>query len=214
MITELRSLFLAGAEVVSHALWHPEVAAKWDEPSVLAEQTVGSLAGHVARGGVWVVEDHLRGVLDPHVQVFDTAAGYFAHHAQTLVEADHEAIRARGQKVAETGVAAVNNRITQSLATLRTMLDTEPARLMPVAGGAMMVDDYLITRMVEQTVHLDDLARSVDADPWPMPAQIEAQVLACGAEVGRLRWGGTEMVRAMFRHPSSRPENAPVLPVM
>lgn len=212
--TERRLLFLAGAEVVSHALWHPDVAAQWDAPSVLEEQSVGSLAGHLARGGVWVVEDYLDREVDPELPVFGSASEYFAYHAQNSSDAHHEAIRERGRQVAEKGLEMINNRITESLASLKSRLAAEPARMIPVAGGAMMIDDYLLTRLVEQTVHLDDLARSVDADPWPIPAQIEAEVLACGAEVGRLRWGGREMVRAMFRHPSSRPDEAPILPVM
>ena len=55
----IRRQFLDGAQVVVDAIASPAVAAAWDTPSVLAEQTVGGLAGHLARGAVWVVGDYL-----------------------------------------------------------------------------------------------------------------------------------------------------------
>ena len=33
----------------------------------------------------------------------------------------------------------------------------------------MRLDDYLVTRLVEQVVHLDDLARSLGVESWPVP---------------------------------------------
>ena len=45
--------------MVRDAIADDAVARAWDEPSVLEEQTVGGIAGHLARGGVWVVGDYL-----------------------------------------------------------------------------------------------------------------------------------------------------------
>lgn len=72
----------------------------------------------------------------------------------------------------------------------------------------MRLDDYLETRLVEQVVHLDDLARSLAVDPWPVVPAAESLVLRCGTEIGRLRSGGPAMIRALFR---DRPEPLPVL---
>jgi hypothetical protein len=77
------------------------------------------------------------------------------------------------------------------------------------AGKVMRLDDYLATRIVEQVVHLDDLARSLNIDPWPNPPGAEAIVIQFGAEVGRLRHGGTAMLRALYRG-----EPDPALPVL
>ena len=55
----MRDLFLANAAVVLAAVSDPAVANAWDDDSILEGQTIGSLAGHLARGSVWVVGDYL-----------------------------------------------------------------------------------------------------------------------------------------------------------
>ena len=57
-----------------------------------------------------------------------------------------------------------------------------PDRRTVVAGGATMrLDDYLVTRSIEQVVHLDDLARSIGCDPFPTPDANVRLALASGA---------------------------------
>ena len=197
----MRDQFLAGAQVVAEAAADTRVVAAWDEPSILVGQTIGGLVGHLCRGTIWVVEDYLdlpEPVSDP---VFDTAADYYARISDRLTDADHAAIRDRGADVAEEGHSAVVARAGEALARLRTRLPGERSdRTLPVFGSAVMrLDDYLYTRVVEQVVHLDDLARSIGADPWPNPPDAEALVIACGAEIGRRRRGGPAMLRALFR---------------
>ncbi len=63
--------------------------------------------------------------------------------------------------------------------------------------------------IVEQVVHLDDLARSVDRDPWPVPEGAQLLAIHVGIDVARLRHGGTETLRCLYR---SRLD--PVLPVL
>src|SRR5688572_19055940 len=101
----MRDDFLAGARTVLAALSDPAVAAAWDRPSVLADQTVGSLAGHLARGGVWVVGEYLD--LDPpSTATFATTAGYCAQ-VSGLAATYHQAIRDRGAALAAEGHEAV-----------------------------------------------------------------------------------------------------------
>jgi hypothetical protein len=133
----VRDTFLAGARTVLAALSSPAVAAAWAEPSVLAEQTVGSLAGHLARGGVWVVGDYLDAD-PPAAATYATAAGYFALLAEGLDDAGHRAIRDRAATVAAAGPAAVVEQLTARLTALEARLPGEPAdRIVPVAGGSM-----------------------------------------------------------------------------
>jgi hypothetical protein len=61
------------------------------------------------------------------------------------------------------------------------------------------LDDYLLTRLVEQVVHLDDLARSLGVEPWPNAPEAQALVISCGAEIGRRRFGDAAMIRALYR---------------
>ncbi len=71
---------------------------------------------------------------------------------------------------------------------------------MTVAGGKVMrLADYLETRIVEQVVHLDDLARSVDHPRWATPAGADDLVIAVGVEVARRRRGDLAVLRALFR---------------
>jgi hypothetical protein len=207
----MRDAFLRGAEAVLAALSDARVAQAWGEPSVLADQTVGSLASHIARGGVWVVGDYLDAPL-PHAEVdIPTAARYFSQISEGLTADDHAAIRARGATIAADGPDAVITKLTAALPELRARLAAEPPdRSVAVYAGLVMpLDEYLLTRIVEQAVHLDDLARSLDVPRWAYPEDVDALVVACGAEIGRLRHGGAAMVRALYRG-----EAEGVLPVL
>ncbi len=67
------------------------------------------------------------------------------------------------------------------------------------AGLVLPLGEYLATRLVEQTVHLDDLARSVGREPWPLPDAATELVCAVGLEVAQRRFGGTALLRALYR---------------
>jgi hypothetical protein len=206
----MRDHFLAGAHAVLAALSDPAVAAAWDQPSVLADQTVGSLVGHLARGGVWVVGDYLD--LDPPpAATFATTAAYCAQVAD-LDDADHRAIRDRGAALAERGPDGVVGELAARLPALEARLAAEPAdRLLPVFGGGMALDAYLGTRLVEQVVHLDDLGRSVPGLAAPDLDHLRAVVAALGTEVAVARHGAEAVVRHLFRTDVPGPAVVPVL---
>ena len=90
-----------------------------------------------------------------------------------------------GAAVAADGPARVAEHAAAAVPVLRERLATEPpGRLVPVFAGLVMpLDEYLVTRIVEQVVHLGDLARSVGLPPWDVPSDLEALVLAVGTEV-------------------------------
>ena len=194
-------MFLDGARVVAAALAAPEVRRCWDDASVLDDQRVAGLAGHLARGSVWVVQDYLDAPA-PDLQVdTDDAAHYFSSLLDALDPDDHRAVRERGASVAEVGHDALVASLDERLEALRQRLDHEdPSRPVTVAGGKVMrLADYLETRIVEQVVHLDDLARSVGVQRWAMPAGADALVIAVGVEVARRRRGDLVVLRALFR---------------
>jgi hypothetical protein len=204
----IRRQFLDGAQVVVDAIASPAVAAAWDMPSVLAEQTVGGLAGHLARGAVWVVGDYLDQP-EPDVTTFESVDDYSTALMPLADESSHRAIRERGAAVAAAGPDAVATEAARRLGELMTRLPAERVdRLTVVAGGTMCLDDYLVTRIVEQVVHLDDLARSIGGEPFPSPDANVRLALATGAWLGLRRFGAAAMIRAMFRDDPS------VLPVL
>lgn len=187
--------------MVAAALATPEVRRCWDDASVLDDQQVAGLAGHLARGSVWVVQDYLEAPL-PDVPVDTTdAAQYFASLLDALDTDARRAVRERGASVAEVGHAALVAELDERLVALRYRLANEdPARPVTVAGGKVMrLADYLKTRVVEQVVHLDDLARSVGRSRWAMPSGADELVIALGVEIARRRRGDEVVLRALFR---------------
>lgn len=204
-------MFLAGASQVASTLDDPVVAAAWNSDSVLEMQTIGSLCAHLARGGVSVVGEYLdRGAPDSPPD-FDSAGHYFAGVMAMADDAVHASIRQRGADLAAQGWEHVVERLTSSVADLRERLEAEPAnRMIEVFDGKVMkLDDYLHTRVVEQVVHLDDLARSLER-PAPRFAPGAVQVtIAAAMEIGRRRHGDVELMRSLYRDPANG-----VLPVL
>jgi len=155
---EVVDLFLAGAHVIAGALDDPAVAAAWDEPSALEGQAVSGLAGHLARGGVWAVGEYLDAGEPAGETEFETAGEYFVAAVTSMSADAHAAIRARGAAVAAVGRQPLLATLTERLRVLEHRLRTPPvpARIAVIAGKVLPLDAYLVTRIVEQTVHLDD----------------------------------------------------------
>ena len=209
---EIVEVFLQGAHVVAAAVGDPAVAEAWDVPSVLEDQRVGGLAGHLARGAVWVVADYLDAGLAAGPVDFSCAGEYFATLASAASPEDHHAIRQRGVQVAAAGHGELRRTLAQRLDALGPQLRSlETSHPITVAGGKIMrLGDYLTTRIVEQVVHLDDLARSVGHTSWPLPAAAAEVAIAVGADIAVRRSGSTAVIRALYR----RGWSEPVLPVL
>ena len=201
------ALFLEGARVVADAVADPAVGAAWDRPSVLEDQLVSSLAGHLARGGVWVVDEYLAadGPGDPGRSGgspdFVSAGDYYATFAETASADMHRSVGDRGAAVGAVGQEALVAQLRDRTGQLEQRLAELPSGhvMSVIAGRRIRLGDYLVTRMVEQAVHLDDLARSVDRTPWPLPGPLVERVLAVGLEVARRRQGDDAVLRALYR---------------
>ena len=198
---QIFQLYLDGAEIITGALAEPAVGEAWHRPSVLEDQLVGGLAGHLARGGVWVVEDYLRTTDAAGPIDFESAAQYFATLMSAVTADDHQAIRDRGAALAALGQRELVEMLVGRLLAVRTTLGAvAPDHRISVSGGnGMRLGDYLVTRVVEQVVHMDDLARSIGGEPWPMPEEAVRLAIRVGAEIGALRHGAAPMVRALYR---------------
>lgn len=194
-------LFLAGARVVAGALADPAVAEAWDRPSVLEDQLVSGLAGHLARGAVWVVADYLDADAPPEAANRASAADYFEAMLGVATPADHEAIRARGAQVAEVGPHDLAGLVAERLDELEPRLRSLTGdHLVAVAGGNVLrLDDYLASRIVEQVVHLDDLARSLGRDAWALPPGSIEVAIDVAMDLATRRAGGAAVIRALYR---------------
>jgi hypothetical protein len=192
-------IFLETANVVHAAIADEAVAAAWDRPSVLEEQRVSNLCGHLARG-TWVVGEYLATGPPPGPPDFNSGAEYLSLLSDRATEEFHRANRQREATLVPISHSELVTMLRDRLAELDEALRSgAPDRLVAVFSGLVIrLDHYLATRIVEQVVHLDDLARSVGRDPWPTP-QCDALVVALGAEIGLRRRGPTAMVRALYR---------------
>lgn len=200
-MTGVREAYLAGAAVVVQAVGSPEVAAAWDERSVLEGQTIGMLAGHVARGGVWVVGEYLPEPPGEGPIAYETAADYYGRMVVHMGEDAHVMVRRRSAEAAARGHAALVATLEERLREITVLLDTTPDdRVVKVIdGNNMRLLAWLGTRVIEQTVHLDDLARSLGVEPWPMPAACEEIALDAAVRIGAMRHGAAAMVRTLYR---------------
>jgi hypothetical protein len=205
-------VFVAGTGAVRAAVGGEAVGAAWDAPSILEGQTVGGLAGHLARTGGWIVGEYLDlGTPDGPIQFAD-AGDYYARLMDQMDDDAHRAIRDRGAALGAPGqdalVAELDARLAGQEARLAAL--DEDALVAAYGGQAMRVRDYLVTRVVEQVVHLDDLARSVGAPGWPLPPAGVDLALAVAVDVGRRRRGDAAVLRALYR----RGEAEGALPVL
>jgi hypothetical protein len=199
---DVRAAFLRVAASARRVIAVPEVAAHWDEPSVLAQFTVRGLAGHLGRGA-WVVEQYLdAGIPADAVEVGD-AAGYYAAVMLTADLGDvlNTSIRERGEAEAAGGRDVVVARLDSTMARLADRLAALPgdARISAVMGATLDLDEYLVTRMVELVAHTDDLAVSVGiGSPAPDP-DAATLVVHCLVDVARRRHGDRAVVLALTR---------------
>jgi hypothetical protein len=201
MTAGVRELFVETARVVEVAIADDAVGRRWDEPSMLEGQLVGGLAGHLASGAVWIADDYLNADL-PDAPKVDSAAEYFARIVESADDEVHRRVRERSALIAAGGQRDLCDDLRARLDALEVRLREEPDdRMVGVSGGALTLplDEFLQTRIIEQVVHLDDLARSVEREPWPVSFAAQDLVIHIGIDIGRIRRGPTETIRALYR---------------
>jgi uncharacterized protein (TIGR03083 family) len=182
------------------ALSDPAVAHRWKEPSALEGYTIGGLAAHTARS-IRTVVMYLEGP-EPGGALINPAE-YFLNGLgdDDPVDSDlHRSIRQRAVDVAAAGPAQLMDSASSDLAVLTKRLATTPERAVEVFGGAAMaLSDYLVTRLVEIVVHLDDLAHSIGDDLPPPPGDAIDLTLATLFEIAVARSGANAMMRSLSR---------------
>lgn len=201
-----RTAFLDAAAIAVDLLADPAVADRWHEPSALAELSVGGLADHLRRQLSMVVEALDSPASDQEPR--DLAAHYAAAAwlGRDIDAPPNVAIREQSEEAAAGGPAQVLERAHVDLARLRATLPELPGdRAVPLwTGWALRLDDLLVTRMMEISVHGDDLAVSVGVPTPTFPPQVITPVLGLLSALAVARHGQTAVLRAL-----SRRERAP-----
>ncbi len=197
---EALAAFLDAASTAVQLLGRDELAEHWGQDSVLPRFGVAALAGHLLRG-MTTVEHYLDGP-EPSGEGISAARYFQAVTGPADLDAPaSRAVRDRGAQAAAGGPAAVAGQAQAAFERLAARLPTVGGgrRLRVAAGLVMTVDEYLRTRVVELTVHADDLAVSIgveQAGPQPGTCAVAIDVLV---GVARLRYGGMAVLRALAR---------------
>ena len=197
----IKRVFLDTATVVREALDQATITDHWNDDSALAGYQVSGLAGHTARAILTPLTYlNLPAPSDKPVgpaEYFTLGLG----DLDPIASPEHAAARRRGAETAAGGPSDLAGQVVTALIELHALFEvTPPDRLVTVfSERCMTIDDYLITRIVEMVIHLDDLACSVP-DPLPAPPGEAVDItLATAVEIAAIRHGHTALLRALTR---------------
>jgi uncharacterized protein (TIGR03083 family) len=197
--TGVRLIYLDVLDAARDVLASEAVRARWSEQSALPAFTVAGLAGHLARGA-FTVQTYLDAPPPDEKGTISAAEYWREANDPDIASPLNTGIRERGERQAEGGPERLLSSFDEVRSVLRDRLQREPAdRRVAVFGGLpMALDDYLVTRIVETTIHSDDLAVSTgqEADLPPDAMALAAHNLL---DVGLLRHGGLQILRALSR---------------
>jgi len=188
---------MAAAAAAREVVALPVVALHWEEPSALAEMTVGALVAHLVRSVTLV--DRFLAAPEPEGGEPISAAAYFSMVSSDLASGLNVGVRATAVEEALVGHRAVLGQMDRALDRLRTRLEAEPeGRLVSVRGGDVLrLDDYLATRIFEIAIHTDDLCVSLGRPTPSLPGiGVAIQVLI---DIATLRHGDLALLRALSR---------------
>jgi Mycothiol maleylpyruvate isomerase N-terminal domain len=201
--------FLIAADSALELVGRVEVVQRWDEPSALAEMTVGAVAAHL---GSQVLTVHAA-VTAGHGASDEVPVPLLEHYSRVpwvrsgIEDESNARIRLGAERSAGSGHDALTASMQRAIQDLRRAFPSAnfPARIR-MAGWdwSLSFDDFLVTRVMEIVVHSDDLAVSVGIEPPTLPEALLGPVLALLVGVSLQRHGQAALVRAL-----SRRERAP-----
>jgi len=206
-MTGTRDDFLSVARSAAGLLQAPAVAAAWSEPSALVKFSVGGLAGHLAYQVLAVPQ----ALADPAPQ--EPIVSLLEHYRRVgwigadLDEEINLRIRRGGEQAAAEGPVALAARVDAAIEELTGSLATaadRPVRIPLWGPWSLLLDDLLVTRMMELAVHSDDLAVSVGIATPALPERAVDTVIELLSRLAVRRHGQTAVLRAL-----SRAERAP-----
>lgn len=194
----VRTAYLTAARATADLLGRRELGERWDEPSVLSDFDTGALAGHLARA-VLTVHWYLD-MPEPDPPVI-TAGEYFAGHTSRDPSAElNLQVRDRGAETAKGGWARLYLDVGRAVDHLADRLPNEPAEhRIPALGKALLLDEYLKTRLVEMVFHGDDLARSLELAAPSLPPEATRIAIQVLVDTARVRHGDRAVLNALAR---------------
>jgi mycothiol maleylpyruvate isomerase-like protein len=208
-VSRTAQAYLEAARSAADLVARPEVAESWHRPSALAGMSVGALAAHLASELLLVHDawrDSARWSDDEPIPLLE----HYRRSSWVTAAPDDEVnvtIRESAEQDATQGHEQLGAAVRSALGDLESLPqapDLPAAVRMTWWQWSLSFDDFLVTRMMEITVHSDDLAVSLDLEPPELSGAVLEPVLSLLVGVATLRHGQAAVVRAL-----SRAERAP-----
>ncbi|GGO14358.1 maleylpyruvate isomerase N-terminal domain-containing protein [Micromonospora parathelypteridis] len=172
------------------------VDADLDRPTDCPPWTVQELIAHV-RTGVGRLADMLAAPAPPHAEV--DAAGYFGG-AKFTAQVDADRIAGGRRDALQVDRAALATELERAWRATDAAVAAAPTDWVVRTrhGDAMLLTEFLRTRVVEVGVHGLDLAAALGRPPWltPQAATVIADLLTGGTPTpAALRWDELTLIR-------------------
>jgi hypothetical protein len=198
---DLRQAFLAATDHVVAIVSLDEVAARWGEPSALADWRLGGLVAHLAGQPVTAASLLAAAPATDPIPLGE----HYARAAWVSASLDDEinvAIREGGDEKAGAGRDDLLAAVVAAREALPALLARQPddrAVLIPWQGWSLRLDDFLVGRMMEIVVHGEDVAASVGVQAPALPPEVLDPVLTLLAGLAVRRHGQAAVVSALTR---------------
>jgi hypothetical protein len=210
------STFLSAGAWFLEIAERDDVAAKWSDKSALSGYTVGGIVGHVGAAVAWLAP-----LLEPAppndapvMQLGDYYAPFVVRKPDDFDGELHTAARAQGERGAQRGPNETVARLRTRIDGLREPLVNEDIDrlidLRPTLPGAIRLEDFIRTRVLELIVHGDDLGASIGLHLSP-PGDATAVTIETLFATALSEHGDLEVIRALVRVERSIGHLIPIL---
>jgi uncharacterized protein (TIGR03083 family) len=177
--------------------------ADWTRPSPCPPWDAAGLLAHVV-AGIARVPGMLDTQAPPRAEI--DAAGYFRADERFSGSTNAERVAAGQRAAAAEGGPALVARLGRVRSEAIERCRREPAARVVVTrhGDAMLLTEFLVTRVLEAGIHGLDLAAALGRDPWLTPAAAELLVRLYGA--ADLDWEPVALLRVATGRADATPE--------
>jgi hypothetical protein len=196
----VRQAFLDASTAATVLLDHPQIEARWDDAGASEGMTVGAIAGHLVQSGIEMLAVCLEAPEPERSSRLLAPGRYFSGQSRDLEHDDHRAIRDSANANSQIGPVETRRRASAAISALATELPamSDDRQVLVLGRFTMMLDDLVITRLIEVLAHSDDLATSLGVLYEPPAAALSA-ALPCLLDVARRRHGDLAVLRTITR---------------
>ncbi|GID92092.1 maleylpyruvate isomerase N-terminal domain-containing protein [Amorphoplanes digitatis] len=196
----IRNAYLESARTAVTLLRHPALTERWSAPSALADFSTGGLARHLADQLTRTVTFLAAAPGGSAISIMEHFTGN-SWVASGVDGAGNVRIRGRCEQAAALitadGLAAEAG---AALDLLETVVPGQPDdRIVDLDDWGLLVDDFLLTRVIELVVHVDDLAVSLDQPTPAMPGEATEAAIRLLGRLAAWRHGPLPVLRALTR---------------